>query len=451
MDEITSANRVSVKTAVSKKEIKFGVKTSHALFARVQGVIYRMVGAPEGQVGSTRVRLRLAVFFIAIAAAFSACASVVVGGLRLSYCVSYNGNKLGFVASGEQAETVIKNVELKASDILGYEYELGNQISKKLSITGKNTVLDSKAVEKAVLDAIPEISRYYTVTVNDEIIGGVSSASEAYTLLNDILESHKTDGAISASFVEQVSVVKQDAPTEQLMEMEELLSGIEERISSGDINVATTYRASHYESIPYETECIDDYTMYAGNSKVITEGVEGQVKRTVEYTLIDGKLSSRELVENEIITNAVTETVAVGTVERPSYASTGSYIWPTSGILTSNFGPRSVAIGSSVHKGIDIGAAYGTAVYAADGGEVIYSDYMSGYGYLVQLRHDNGEVTYYAHCSKLVAKEGEHYAQGELIAYVGNTGVSSGAHLHFEVRINGTAVNPLTVLPEAES
>ncbi|MBR3211689.1 MAG: M23 family metallopeptidase [Firmicutes bacterium] len=116
-------------------------------------------------------------------------------------------------------------------------------------------------------------------------------------------------------------------------------------------------------------------------------------------------------------------------------------------MITSYFGYRDTDVGSSDHKGLDIAGSSGQDIYAADGGEVIYADWLEGYGYLVKILHDNGDVTYYGHCSELLVYEGEKVGRGELIAYMGCTGVASGDHLHFEIRRDDTPIDPLEELP----
>ncbi len=122
-----------------------------------------------------------------------------------------------------------------------------------------------------------------------------------------------------------------------------------------------------------------------------------------------------------------------------------SLAWPLGkGVLSSGFGKRS----GRLHKGIDIAVKPGTPIQAAAGGTVIYSDNkQSGYGNLVILRHDNGWVTVYAHNKRNLVDEGDVVRQGAPIAEVGNTGRSTGPHLHFELRIDGKAVDPMNYLP----
>lgn len=119
----------------------------------------------------------------------------------------------------------------------------------------------------------------------------------------------------------------------------------------------------------------------------------------------------------------------------------GALLWPASGVLTSPYGWR----WGAMHRGIDIGAPSGTPIYAAASGTVFFSGWMGGYGYLILIDHGDGRVTAYAHQSSL-AVSGGSVGRGQLIGYVGSTGDSTGPHLHFEVRVNGSAVDPMQFL-----
>lgn len=128
--------------------------------------------------------------------------------------------------------------------------------------------------------------------------------------------------------------------------------------------------------------------------------------------------------------------------------STGVYNWPVTGTITSHFGYRNSpgGIGSTNHKGLDIAASMGTPVGAADGGTVIFAGWDGGFGKCVRVQHDDGTITEYAHLSWWDAKVGDSVAQGQTIGNVGSTGNSTGPHLHFGVKVNGSYVDPLTKL-----
>ncbi|MCK5763206.1 MAG: peptidoglycan DD-metalloendopeptidase family protein [Clostridiales bacterium] len=126
----------------------------------------------------------------------------------------------------------------------------------------------------------------------------------------------------------------------------------------------------------------------------------------------------------------------------------GVMTWPTPGIyrITSPFGYRIHPILNTkkLHTGIDIGVPKGTKVVAAQSGHIIYSDWYGGYGLVVMIDHGGGIVTLYGHNSKLIAKVGQYVEKGQNISLSGSTGLSTGPHLHFEVRVDGQYIDPLT-------
>ncbi len=129
---------------------------------------------------------------------------------------------------------------------------------------------------------------------------------------------------------------------------------------------------------------------------------------------------------------------AAPTVQR----SSSGLIWPVSGPVTSYFGWR----WGRMHEGIDIAVPTGTAVVAAASGQVVYAGWMGGYGNLVLIDHGGGLATAYGHNSGFAVGGGQSVGQGQVVAYAGSTGNSTGPHVHFEVRVNGSPVDPLGYL-----
>ena len=185
--------------------------------------------------------------------------------------------------------------------------------------------------------------------------------------------------------------------------------------------------------------------IYEGMTETQQAGSDGLSEITARVTLQNGK----KVVEEDLVTTVkeepVTEVVLVGTKERPPTVGSGKYIWPLkdSFTRTSGFGSR----WGRQHKGIDLAVSVGTTVYAADGGTVVEAQYSGSYGNVVMIDHQNGQETRYAHNSKLLVKKGDKVYQGQPIAKSGNTGRSTGPHVHFEIRFNGEPRNPLNYLP----
>ncbi len=214
------------------------------------------------------------------------------------------------------------------------------------------------------------------------------------------------------------------------------------------LTLKVTQRESYLTDIPYKIEYTDDPSRYKGDNKVTSPGQYGKADVTANVTYINGEETERTVLSYVRLAEPVTEQQLRGTKERPSWYPTGTFRWPCSGHITSRFGYRSSpgGIGSTNHKGIDIANRYGTAVCASDGGTVVYAGWMGGYGYMVQIDHGGGVITYYGHNSKLLVKRGDHVYPGQQVARMGSTGNSTGNHCHFEVRYNGVARNPLNYL-----
>ena len=157
-----------------------------------------------------------------------------------------------------------------------------------------------------------------------------------------------------------------------------------------------------------------------------------------------------ELAEIEALERASAELAAriraaqavARTPPTPSAPSSAGFVWPVPGPVTSPYGMR----WGRMHEGIDIAAPMGAPVRAAAAGQVIYAGWMGGYGNLVVIDHGGGLATAYAHLSSIAVSLGQAVSQGDLVGAVGSTGHSFGPHLHFEVRVNGAAVDPLGYL-----
>ena len=177
-------------------------------------------------------------------------------------------------------------------------------------------------------------------------------------------------------------------------------------------------------------------------------------RRNAQQDFLDSAVSERDTNERayqELLDTSrrIEQMIRSSQAGKGGTIGSGILVWPTSGPITSPFGWRTHPIfgTSRYHSGIDIGADYGDSVVAADGGVVIYADWMGGYGKAVIIDHGGGISTLYAHNSELVVAEGQRVAKGQLISRVGSTGYSTGPHLHFEVREGGSPVNPMGYLP----
>ncbi len=349
-------------------------------------------------------------------------------GLGLGYSVTINGIEVGAFKSESDAENV--GSFLYDSDGINVEDDL----SVSFGIVGADSFTSVPEAADNYRKNDPRYLLGATLFVSGEPVFNVSSAKEAWGAAKTLLDRYKEEGYSETSFSQQVEIRDNYVKKASLSSKSEAIELLE-----GAVSVETVTRESIYVCEPYGEVEVEDDSMYRGERAVASEGISGE--KYVEYTTvkINGQEISKNITGETVITKPVNRVVKVGIKEKPKGKATGSFINPTSGSLSSTFGAR----WGRRHTGIDISAPAGTSICAADGGTVIYSDFMSGYGYLIQIDHGNGFVTYYAHCSALYAKTGDKVAQGDLIAAVGSTGNSTGNHLHFEVRIDGTPTDPL--------
>jgi murein DD-endopeptidase MepM/ murein hydrolase activator NlpD len=185
----------------------------------------------------------------------------------------------------------------------------------------------------------------------------------------------------------------------------------------------------------------------SGQTRVAT-GYNGQGGPAVKPNLDELLNLVQELQNTATAREKSLTAVREALSERNARLAATPSIWPASGDVTSRFGWRGSpwGWGSDWHPGIDIANDYGTPIVATASGVVIYSSWYSGYGQLVQIDHGNGIVTMYGHCSQIIVNVGDRVKKGDLIAYMGSTGYSTGTHVHYEIRVNGTAVNPANFL-----
>lgn len=194
-----------------------------------------------------------------------------------------------------------------------------------------------------------------------------------------------------------------------------------------------TYEEEYNAEVVYE----DDNSMYIGETEVVQEGVPGKHIVTDLVTYKGDTETDREQLEENVQVAAVAQIVKRGTKSKPTY------MFPvTNWNVTSNFGYR----WGRLHAGTDVGVPIGTTVRASRGGQVVTAGWVGGYGNCVIIDHGDGVSTRYGHLSEVTVSVGQYVDQGEQIALSGNTGRSTGPHLHFEIRINGEAVDPLPYL-----
>ncbi|MGP1570103.1 MAG: peptidoglycan DD-metalloendopeptidase family protein [Eubacteriales bacterium] len=217
------------------------------------------------------------------------------------------------------------------------------------------------------------------------------------------------------------------------------------------MEVTTVQQVAVTESIPYETVYQNTDTLYNGQTKVSTPGQNGSKDVVKKVTKVNGVMILAETVSETVTSQPQTQVALKGTkamsydvVASIDTTQKGMFAWPMSHVeISSGFG---TSRGSARHTGVDLRNPVGTPIGAAEDGVVVDARYRGSYGNIVKIDHGNGFQTWYAHCDKLLVAPGTKVVKGQTIATVGLTGYTTGAHCHFEVRVNGVAKNPLNYL-----
>lgn len=206
--------------------------------------------------------------------------------------------------------------------------------------------------------------------------------------------------------------------------------------------LSVLWSEERYYEEDYDADVIyvDNDDWYTTQQVTLQEPSQGHRKVVASISYKNEAEQEREILMQEVTIEAVAKIVERGTLIPPSY------IKPIyGGRITSGFGGRTAPTkgASTNHKGVDWGVPIGTTVMASSSGTVVKAGWASGYGYVVYINHPDGRQTRYGHLSRVLVSPGQYVTQGQAIALSGNTGRSTGPHLHFEMRIGGTAVNPL--------
>lgn len=257
---------------------------------------------------------------------------------------------------------------------------------------------------------------------------------------------------VSGDTLSEISI-KVNIPMDTIIAMNDSLENENSTIRVGEELIITVpepelsveWTEENYIEEIYDADIIyvDEDSWYTTQTQVLQQPSAGFRRIIAISNYLNDKEVSREIIKEEVVMEAVPKIVKRGTKIPPTY------IKPISGgRLSSNYGKRSRPTrgASSNHKGIDWSVPTGSAVFASCGGTVAKAGWGSGYGYVVYINHADGRQTRYGHLSKVLVKAGQTVKQGEKIALSGNTGVSTGPHLHFEILINGSQVNPLNYL-----
>ncbi len=352
----------------------------------------------------------------------------------LAYEVNYDGNNIGYVAS----ETVVEDAcRLVKNRVVEEDFNAKN-VTYSLTVVSTGAVNDADEICDNIISVSEEIETAMGLYIDGELIVVCRDAAMIEASVAKVVADYsKQTGKEAVSFANAIDYIGGVYPAHL----------IQDTVSSEELakvlTVMKTATETYTEEIPFEVNEIKDSSRYIGYRRVVQEGVEGKRQVTADVSYVNGKEVSRVVTAQTVVKEPITQTVMVGSkpYSKASNTDTGTALfWPVAGTDESDV---SAYYGDNRnHKAtVDILAPNGTPIYAAEDGTVSYVGWESGYGYYCVIEHAGGLSTLYSHCSTIAVTKGQTVSRGDHIAAVGITGRASAYHLHFEIRVNGVAID----------
>ena len=414
----------------------------------------------------------------------AACVAVVVlfvSTYTYGTTVSYDGKVLAVLPSESAAEDVRHDLEQVTARTLGESFTIDDSLIQYSSgLLRRQDLVDPEVYAADLSEEVGLVTPAYCLYVDGEFIGATPYEGALDELLKQLKAAGTDEDTIFCDFTESVEIKEDYVPTDEIMnlgylaetlystksaeviyevkkgdtwseiaqengltskELEALNPGYDiNRLQVGEhltLSASVPYltrtvvqQERYVSEVNYDVEYTETADLYKGDFKVVSKGEFGAADVVANVTYVNGEETERTILSSVTLKEPVTEHQLQGTKERPTWYPTGTFRWPITGRITSRFGNRKSpgGIGTTNHRGLDIAAARGTPVYAADGGRVTYAGWMGTYGYLVRINHQNGYETYYAHNSSILVSVGQTVYKGQQIARVGSTGNSTGPH-----------------------
>jgi murein DD-endopeptidase MepM/ murein hydrolase activator NlpD len=413
------------------------------------------------------------------------------------YRVYVDGIQVGSLEHLEDYTILLEELLVEAEEETGLALNFAQEVSAHREFSWQHDG-DSGQVKEQIHKLVSFLAAGWTIVVDDTPVVWVESEQAALQVLSQVEERLLARKAgvevVSFTITNEISVEKQTVEPDSVIDIASAVSIITQgqervdthvvargeslwsiarsrQVSEGELKAANPglntsslrvgqtinlvsseplveYRLiearSVFESIPFRTVQRTTNKLWYYQSRTASTGVAGQQELIYHVENKNGREVGRVLVKSRVAREPQNHVIERGTGTWPTQ-TTGMFRWPlNTGRITDRFG-NFQSWRNQRHTGVDIGAATGTPIYAAAGGTVIRSGWFGGYGYMVEIRHSSGMSTIYAHASRIApaATNGRQVNKGQVIAYVGSTGSSTGPHLHFEVRQNGTPVDPL--------
>lgn len=416
-----------------------------------------------------------------------------------AFSVTVDGKHVAFIRDKGGAENALEDLKIEKAKQWNQKLMINEKVAFVAKEAKRYQVVDTAEVKEILDNELTFVGVAAGIQVNGKIVAVVKDEEAANQVL-EILKKRFTDSlnnmqAESVLFKEKIEIVDTPANLNNVADVNEVvdklingeekakvhvvkegeslwtiarkndthvvdlkaanpeLKGDNPKLDIGQelklvkveplVTVKVTAEATVKETIPYKVKVKTDKSMYKGKQQVKEKGENGSREVTYKLVFENGVEAKREVLKEKVLKPAKDQVVVRGSkLVVASRGGNGTLAWPVSGKITSKFGRR----WGSMHTGLDIDGYTGQPIGAADDGKVVSAGWDGAYGKQVTIDHGNGMKTKYAHMSKIEVSVGDRVSRGELIGKVGNTGRSTGSHLHFEVIVGGGFRNPLNYL-----
>lgn len=355
-------------------------------------------------------------------------------GVTLAYSVQYNGAVVGQIKDKSEYDEAVEiaNSMLCSSDFEKY----ASTPEFHITVTTAERLATPDDVAKSIIEKTVDISLGNCVYINGKAAAYISAEHSIKAYIDNYLAEYVPDEDTVSSFIAPVELSEgyyHNSIFTSFEDLKAILSGL-------DVQSVKTVRTP--VEVPFETVKRRDDNVALGIEITETEGINGVNNSISQVIMVNGEEIETEYVGEEVVREPVSKVVTVGNkgaAIKAVWIEELDCIWPVERVkgqyVSSYWGDN------RNHKGIDIASAFGTEIYAAQAGKVITAEYSDGYGYYVVIEHNGEYKTLYGHASQLLVSKGDTVTQGQLIALVGSTGMSSGNHLHFEVIRKGNRID----------
>jgi len=443
-------------------------------------------------------------FYIGALAFFLVIGSVIVyfSGTASAAYIFVNGQKIGLVASVHKGQDIVGDILTKRGQAIGKVAKTHDLVEYETVRVKTVELLDSMSTANELQKVLTSYIDGYALEIAGTQVAILPTQDDVQSLLKTYQDFYTkpsdNNQVISVEFSESINMKPVEAQPDQVilldqalkelkdgkktiteytaqkddswwliarkndMKTKEVLAGNpgmteDSKIQLGQkikivtvspyLTVISKGILTKTETVAYDVVTTTDTGLAIGETVVKEQGRDGTKVVTYSYLQKNGQDISKQVIEEKIAKQPVTQVVAKGpgltavslarAASRGSNSATG-IVWPLRGPINSPYGYR----WGCFHNGLDIGGGTGSSYFAAASGKVVAAGWAGGYGNMILINHGNGVETRYAHSSKLLVSVGQQVKQGQRIGLVGSTGHSTGPHLHFELIINGSAVNP---------